>query len=169
MWFCGPRHAVRVVIGRRLWTVSLTLSLCTEVPPSVRKNRERRRLWIADDNRVPVSPECWGLPLIGCNVNAMTEIISGVVIGEWTSRFPGEKLSLCGHSNLFTGICISALSKRHENLRPTMFAAPVAGASVCTGRYCKYNKREGIQNPTLTAKVGQAYLKKIILMNWLFD
>ena len=27
------------------------------------------------------------------------------------------------------------------------------------------NKREGIQNPTLTAKVGQAYPKKIILMN----
>ena len=46
-----------------------------------------------------------------------------------------------------------------------MFVAPVAGASVCTGRYCKYNKREGIQNPTLTAKVGQAYPKKIILMN----
>ena len=138
-------------------------------PPSVRKNRERRRLWIADDNRVPVSPECWGQPLIGCNVNAMKQISSGVVIGEWTSRFPGEKLSLCGHSYLFTGICISALSKRHENLRPTMFAAPVAGASVCTGRYCKYSKREGIQNPTLTAKVGQAYPKKIILMNWLFD
>ena len=36
----------------------------------------------ADDNRVPVSLECWGRPLIGCNVNAMTQIISGVVIGE---------------------------------------------------------------------------------------
>ena len=32
------------------------------------------------------------------------------------------------------------------------------------------NKREGIQNPTLTAKAaGQAYPKKIILMNWLFE
>ena len=32
------------------------------------------------------------------------------------------------------------------------------------------NKREGMQNPTLTAKVaGQAYLKKILLMNWLFE
>ena len=50
-------------------------------PPSLRKNRERRRL-CADDTRVPVSPECWGQPLIGCNVNAMTQIISGVVIGE---------------------------------------------------------------------------------------
>ena len=33
-------------------------------------------------NRVSVSPECWGKPLIGCNVNAMRQIISGVVIGE---------------------------------------------------------------------------------------
>ena len=31
------------------------------------------------------------------------------------------------------------------------------------------NKREGIQNPTLTAKAGQAYPKKILLMNWLFE
>ena len=37
-------------------------------------------------NRVPVSPECWGKPLIGCNVNAMTQIISGVVIGERISE-----------------------------------------------------------------------------------
>ena len=69
----------------------------------------------------------------------MTQIISGVVIqvNEPQNRFPGEKLSLCGYSYLFTRICISALSKRHEKLRPPMFAAPVAGASVCTGRYCK--------------------------------
>ena len=40
------------------------------------------RFVIADDNRVPVSRECWGQPLIGCNVNAMTQIISGVAIGE---------------------------------------------------------------------------------------
>ena len=33
-------------------------------------------------NRVSVSAECWGKPLIGCNVNAMRQIISGVVIGE---------------------------------------------------------------------------------------
>ena len=31
------------------------------------------------------------------------------------------------------------------------------------------NKREDIQNPTLTAKAGQAYPKKILLMNWLFE
>ena len=37
---------------------------------------------MADENRVPVSPECWGQPLIDCNVNAMTHIISGVVIVE---------------------------------------------------------------------------------------
>ena len=74
-----------------------------------------------------------GQPLIVCNVNAMTQIIFGVVIGERI----GEKLSLCGHSYLFTGICISALSKRHEKLRPPMFAALVADASVCTSRYCK--------------------------------
>ena len=55
---------------------------CVQTPPSLRKNRERRRLSIADDNRVPVSPECWRQPLIGCNVNALTQIISGVVIGE---------------------------------------------------------------------------------------
>ena len=29
------------------------LSLCTDVPPSLRKNREKRRLWIAVVNRVP--------------------------------------------------------------------------------------------------------------------
>ena len=60
--------------------------------------------------------------------------------------FPGEKLSLCGHSYLFTGICISALSKRHEKLRPPMFAAPVVGASVCTGRYCKLKRRHTKSN-----------------------
>ena len=37
---------------------------------------------MADNNRLPVSPECWGQPLIGCNVNVMTQLISGVVIGE---------------------------------------------------------------------------------------
>ena len=52
------------------------------------------RFVIADDNRVPVSPECWGQPLIGCNVNAMTHIISGVAVNESHNRFPGEKLSL---------------------------------------------------------------------------
>ena len=31
------------------------------------------------------------------------------------------------------------------------------------------NKREDIQNPTFTAKAGQAYPKKILLMNWLFE
>ena len=31
------------------------------------------------------------------------------------------------------------------------------------------NKREGIQNPTLTAKAGQAYPKKIVFMNLLFE
>ena len=41
-----------------------------------------------------------------------------------------------------------------------MFAAPVGIV----------NKREGIQNPTLiTAKAGQAYPQKILLMNWLFE
>ena len=34
------------------------------------------------DNCVPISQQCWGQPPIGCNVNAMTQIISGVVIGE---------------------------------------------------------------------------------------
>ena len=36
-----------------------------------------------------------------------------------------------------------------------MFAAPVSIV----------NKREGIQNPTLTAEAGQAYPQKILLMN----
>ena len=46
-----------------------------------------------------------------------------------------------------------------------MFAAPVAGASVSVPVGI-VNKREGIQkNPTLTAKAGQAYPKKILLMN----
>ena len=31
------------------------------------------------------------------------------------------------------------------------------------------NKREGIQNPTLTAKAGQAYPKKILLLNGIFE
>ena len=31
------------------------------------------------------------------------------------------------------------------------------------------NKREDLQNPTLTAKAGQAYTKKILLLNWLFE
>ena len=53
-------------------------------PPSLRKKSGEettvnRRTVV---NRVSVSPECWGKALIGCNVNAMTQIISGVVIGE---------------------------------------------------------------------------------------
>ena len=32
---------------------------------------------------------------------------------------------------------VTALSKRHEKLRPPTFAAPAAGASVCAGRNCK--------------------------------
>ena len=84
------------------------------------------------------------------------------LVNEPQNRFPGEKLSLCGRLYLFTGICISALSKSHEKLRPLMFAAPVAGASVPVGIV---NKKQGIQNPTLTAKAGQAYPKKILLMN----
>ena len=47
-----------------------------------------------------------------------------------------------------------------------MFAAPVADTSVPVGTA---NKREGIQNPTLTAKACQAYPKKILLMNLLFE
>ena len=68
------------------------------------------------------------------------------LVNEPQKRFPGKKLSLCGHSYLLTGICISALSKRHEQLRPLMFAAPVAGASVCTVRYCKYKRRHTKSN-----------------------
>ena len=41
------------------------ISLCTDVSPPSEINREKRRLWIAVVNRVPVSPECWGKPLIG--------------------------------------------------------------------------------------------------------
>ena len=79
-----------------------------------------------------------GQPLIGCNVNAMTQInFLLLVVNESQNRFPREKLSLCGHSYLFTGICISALWNRHEKLRLPMFAALVASAFVCTGRYCK--------------------------------
>ena len=56
----------------------------TPPPPSLKKKSGEemtvnRRTVV---NRVPVSPECWGKPLIGCNVNAMTQIISGVVIDE---------------------------------------------------------------------------------------
>ena len=52
----------------------------TPSPPSLRKKSGEettvnRRTVV---NRVPVSPECWGKPLIGC----MTQIISGVDIGE---------------------------------------------------------------------------------------
>ena len=56
-------------------------------------------------------------------------------------------------------VFVFRLSKRNEKLRPPMFATPVAGASVC--------KREGIQNPTLTAKAGQAYPKKYSITEWI--
>ena len=60
----------------------------TPPPPSLRKKSGEettvnRRTVV---NRVPVSRECWGKPLTGCNVNAMTQIISGVVIGERISE-----------------------------------------------------------------------------------
>ena len=70
---------------------------------------------------------------LACKLNKANMLSEKIVIKKvYNSR---EKLSLCGH--LFTGICISALSKRHEKLRPPMFAAPAADASVCSGRYCK--------------------------------
>ena len=125
---------------------------------SLRKNRERRRLWIADDDCVPVSPECWGQPLIGCNVNAMTQIISGVVIGEWTSeQIPRGKVEpLRTFTFIYRYLYFGSLEKAWE----------VKTTDVCGIVY----KREGIQNPTLTAKTGQTYTIKILfIMNWLFE
>ena len=58
-----------------------TAPACVQTPP-LRKRRGERRLSIAVVNRVRVSPQCRGKSLIGCNVNAMTQVISGVVIGE---------------------------------------------------------------------------------------
>ena len=103
---------------------------CVQTSPlPQKKNREKRRLWIADDNHVPVSPECWGQPLIGCNANAMTEIISGVSIGEWNSiDSPGKNSAFVDSLlHLYLLTWISALWNRHVKLRPLMFAAPVAG------------------------------------------
>ena len=56
----------------------------TPPPPSLRKKSGEETTVIRRTvvNRVSVSAECWGKPLIGCNVNAMRQIISGVVIGE---------------------------------------------------------------------------------------
>ena len=79
-------------------------------------------------------------------------------MNEPQNRFPGEKLSFYGHSYLFTDICISVLSKRYEKLRHRLRVR----LSVPVGIV---NKKEGIQNPTLTAKAGQAYQEKILLLN----
>ena len=46
------------------------------------KEFDNEKISLRLENRVPVSPKCWGQPLIGCNVNAMKQISSGVVIGE---------------------------------------------------------------------------------------
>ena len=69
------RHLKETVLwGNITWTETGKQnihSLCTDVPPPSEKNQENRRLWIAVVNRVPVSPECLGKPLIGCNLNTI--------------------------------------------------------------------------------------------------
>ena len=72
------RHLKETVLwGNITWTETGKQnihSLCSDVPPPSEKNQENRRLWIAVVNRVPaVSPECWGKPLIGCNVNTIND------------------------------------------------------------------------------------------------
>ena len=65
-----------------------------------------------------------------------------------------------GKSSAFVDIHICLPVFVFRLSRRGMFAAPVGIV----------NKREGIQNPTLiTAKAGQAYPQKILLMNWLFE
>ena len=64
-----------------------------------------------------------------------------------------------GKSSAFVDIHICLPVFVFRLSRRGMFAAPVGIV----------NKREGIQNPTLTAKAGQAYPKKTLLMNWLFE
>ena len=69
---------------------------------------------------IPVSAECWGKPLIGCNVNAMTQIISSVNC-YWRINLridsPGKTSAFVDsllHLNLFT--CITALWNKHVKL-----------------------------------------------------
>ena len=66
--------------------------------------------------------------------------------------FPRKTLAFVDslpHLYLFT--CISALWNGHVKLRPLMFAASVAGASVSAGWYCK-KKRKDVQNSTLNQR-----------------
>ena len=60
-----------------------------------------------------------------------------------------------GKSSAFVDIHICLPVFVFRLSRRGMFAAPVGIV----------NKREGIQNRTLTAKAGQAYPQKILLMN----
>ena len=65
---------------------------------------------------------------------------------------PGKTLAFVDslpHLYLFT--CISALWNGHVKLRPLMFAASVAGASVSARWYCK-KKRKDVQNSTLNQR-----------------
>ena len=58
-------------------------SLCTDVPPPSEKIGRRD---ICESLTIivfgTVSSECWGQPLIGCNVNAMMQMIASVLLGE---------------------------------------------------------------------------------------
>ena len=48
-------------------------NLRTDVPPPSEKiGRRDVSEWLSLIYRVLISPECWGKPLIGCNVKAMT-------------------------------------------------------------------------------------------------
>ena len=48
-------------------------NLHTDVPPPSEKSGEEDVCeWLSLIYSVLISPECWGKPLIGCNVNAMT-------------------------------------------------------------------------------------------------
>ena len=58
-------------------------SLCTDVPPPSEKIGRRD---VCESLTIivflHVFPECWGRPLIGCNVNAMMQMIASVLLGE---------------------------------------------------------------------------------------
>ena len=140
-------------------------------PPSLKKNRERRRLWIADDNRVPVSPECWGQPLIGCNVNAMTQIISGVVIGEWTS----EKIPRGKAQPLWTFIFVSNYQYLYFGSLEKVWEVKTTDVC-CTGSGCVCLYRSVLQIKEKAYKIQRSQPrqvkltpKRFCLMNWLFE
>ena len=82
------KQITKTMVIFKTGTIFLYCIRCDPIPPqtSVQQLAHTLPLALLFVNRVSVSPEWEGNSLVGCNVNAKRQIISGVLIGEWISE-----------------------------------------------------------------------------------